>query len=283
MRAWLKKMITAVKFVELVAAVLSLHRADARHQHRADQQLAHLRRARPRSETLERLRAPAGPAARTGSRQRRPPCGRTTSTNEEGVVRGDIPARSAPAHLPRVPVFNRVPPELRVCPQCGAEMTTVGHSSCEVLNVVPARIVVEERLDETVACPKDDTSSRPRPRRRSSSEASSATRSSSKRSVTSTSSTCRSSDSALASPAPVCRHRAADARTKRVAAIDLLAPVAAIIHEQTRGPGLLGTDATGIPVLDPARPKAFARHDLGLDQRALGDLLLLAHRRLRER
>ena len=36
-------------------------------------------------------------------------------------------------------------------------MTTVGHSSCLLLNVIPARIVVEERLDETVACPKDDT------------------------------------------------------------------------------------------------------------------------------
>ena len=36
-------------------------------------------------------------------------------------------------------------------------MTTVGHSRCEMLDVIPARIVVEERLDETVACPKDDT------------------------------------------------------------------------------------------------------------------------------
>ena len=36
------------------------------------------------------------------------------------------------------------------------------------------------------------------------------------------------------------------------AAIDLLMPVAKLIEEQTRGPGLLGTDATGIPILDPA-------------------------------
>jgi hypothetical protein len=35
------------------------------------------------------------------------------------------------------------------------------------------------------------------------------------------------------------------------AAIDLLEPVAMLIEEQTRAPGLLGTDATGIPVLDP--------------------------------
>jgi len=35
------------------------------------------------------------------------------------------------------------------------------------------------------------------------------------------------------------------------ATIDLLGPVARLIEEQTRGPGLLGTDATGIPVLAP--------------------------------
>jgi hypothetical protein len=62
-----------------------------------------------------------------------------------------------PAHLPRVPVFNRVPPELRICAQCGAMMTTVSHSSCFILNVIPARVFVEERLDETIACPNDGT------------------------------------------------------------------------------------------------------------------------------
>jgi transposase len=41
------------------------------------------------------------------------------------------------------------------------------------------------------------------------------------------------------------------------AAVDLLAPVAHTLHEQTRGPGLLGTDATGIPVLDPDAPEGI--------------------------
>ena len=36
-------------------------------------------------------------------------------------------------------------------------MTTVGHSRCEILSVIPAKVVVEVRLDETVACPNDDT------------------------------------------------------------------------------------------------------------------------------
>lgn len=41
------------------------------------------------------------------------------------------------------------------------------------------------------------------------------------------------------------------------AAVDLLAPVARLVAEQTRGPGLLGTDATGIPVLDPGAPEGI--------------------------
>jgi hypothetical protein len=36
-------------------------------------------------------------------------------------------------------------------------MRTVSHTSCLILNVVPARVFVEERLDETVACPNHDT------------------------------------------------------------------------------------------------------------------------------
>ena len=41
------------------------------------------------------------------------------------------------------------------------------------------------------------------------------------------------------------------------AALDLLAPVARLIEEQTRAPGLFGTDATGIPVLDPSTPEGI--------------------------
>ena len=47
-------------------------------------------------------------------------------------------------------------PEMRICPKCGSEMTTVGHSVCEVLEIIPAQIIVVEPRDETVACPHDD-------------------------------------------------------------------------------------------------------------------------------
>ena len=36
-------------------------------------------------------------------------------------------------------------------------MRTVSHSSRLVLDVIPARVFVEERIDETVACPNDAT------------------------------------------------------------------------------------------------------------------------------
>src|SRR5690606_33911999 len=36
--------------------------------------------------------------------------------------------------------------------------------------------------------------------------------------------------------------------------LDLLEPLAQAIREKTRGPGLLATDATGLPVLDPRTP-----------------------------
>jgi transposase len=35
-------------------------------------------------------------------------------------------------------------------------MTTVGHARCEILSVIPAKVIVEVRLDERVACPNDD-------------------------------------------------------------------------------------------------------------------------------
>jgi transposase len=52
---------------------------------------------------------------------------------------------------------NEVSAAQRVCPACGAAMTTVGFSCCEMLDIIPARIIVVQRKDETVACPKDGT------------------------------------------------------------------------------------------------------------------------------
>jgi transposase len=55
-----------------------------------------------------------------------------------------------------VPEKNDVPAEQRVCPLCGREIKSLTYSKCEIFDVVPAKIIVKERLDERVACPHDD-------------------------------------------------------------------------------------------------------------------------------
>src|SRR5580658_5982027 len=54
-RAWLERMVRTLKFVELVAAVLALVTRMRDINAELLRQLTHLRRKRPRSETLERL------------------------------------------------------------------------------------------------------------------------------------------------------------------------------------------------------------------------------------
>jgi len=256
-RAWIETMIRTLRFVELVTAILSLIARMRDLNTELVAQLAHLRRKRPRSETLDRLeRQLVLPVEGLMVTSVPKPAGDNASDNEERKKRRQKhPGRAAPpAHLPRVPVFNRVPPEQRICPQCGTMMTTVSHTSCLILNVVPARVFVEERLDETVACPNDDTivSASPPPQIVERGKLADAL-------------IVEAVCDKYIEHMPVERQCARFARAgvdvapptlgRSVgAAIDLLAPVAQLIHEQTRGPGLLGTDATGIPVLDPLTP-----------------------------
>lgn len=259
LRAWLHKMVAALRFVELVTSVLALIGRMRDLNTELVAQLAHLRRARPRSEALRRLERQlvlpidglfVPPAPKTTDN--------TSTDAEKKKRRGNHPGRGAPpAHLPRVPVFNRVPPELRVCPQCGATMTTVSHSSCLILNVVPARVFVEERLDETIACPNDDTivSASPPPQIV-------------ERGKLADTLIVEAVCDKYIEHLPVERQCTRFARAgvdvapqtlgrSVAAAIELLAPVARLIEEQTRAPGLLATDATGLPVLDPDAPEGI--------------------------
>jgi transposase len=259
-RSWLLKMITALRFAEIVTAVLALIARMRDLNTELVVQLAHLRRKRPPSEALRRLEQqlmlpiPGLTVTSTPKPQY------DTPDDNKKKRRGRHPGRGMPpAHLPRVPVFNRVAPELRVCPLCGSMMTTVSHSSCLVFNVVPARVFVEERLDETVACPNDDTivSASPPPQIV-------------ERGKLADTLIVEAVCDKFIEHLPIERQCARFARAgvdvapqtlgrSVSAALDLLAPVARMIREQTRGPGLLGTDATGIPVLDPDVPEGI-RH-----------------------
>jgi transposase len=143
-------------------------------------------------------------------------------------------------------------------------MTTVSHSSCFILNVIPARVVVEERLDETIACPNDDTivSASPPPQIV-------------ERGKLVDTLIVEAVCDKFIEHLPIERQCTRFARAgvdvapstlgrSVAAAIDLLAPVARLIEEQTRAPGLLGTDATGIPCSIPVRPRASATARSGL-------------------
>ena len=54
-RAWLEKMIAALRFVELVTAIVALLQRMSDINLALTQQIAQLRRARPRSETLDKI------------------------------------------------------------------------------------------------------------------------------------------------------------------------------------------------------------------------------------
>jgi transposase len=258
-RAWLQRMIATLRFVEMVTAIVALIARMRDLNTELVAQLAHRRRARPRSESLDRLeRQLVLPLDGLIVPYADKPKDDSSDDETRKKRRGRHPGRSAPpAHLPRVPVFNRVPPEVRVCPQCGAMMTPVSHSSCLILNVIPARVFVEERLDETIACPNDDTivSASPPPQIV-------------ERGKLADTLIVEAVCDKFIEHLPIERQCTRFARAgvdvspptlgrSVAAAIDLLAPVARLIEEQTRAPGLLGTDATGIPVLDPGAPEGI--------------------------
>ncbi|NUN47521.1 MAG: IS66 family transposase [Candidatus Brocadiae bacterium] len=254
LRAWLKEMVAALKFVELVVAIVGLIGRMRDINIELVKRVAHLTRKRPRSETPERLEKqlvlpleglvvptvkPVTPASSSSPAQ-------TGKRRHGGGGRGAFPT-----HIPRVEMQNPVPPALRICPLCGAQMETVAHSVCELINVVPARIFIEHRLDETVACPNDDTivSAPPPP-------------AIVERGKLADTLIVEATSDKYIEHQPVERQCVRLARDgvdvapqtlgRSVNAhIDLLMPVAELIATQTRAAGYLGTDATGIPVLDP--------------------------------
>lgn len=169
--------------------------------------------------------------------------------------KGRHPVRTcAPAHLPRVQEPNLVPPDKRICPVCGCEMKTLGFTSCEHIDVIPARLIVVERLDETVACEHDDgiASAAPPPQLipRGKLGLTLVVEALADKYVEHLpiERQCLRFERAGVAIAPQTLGRSV------AAAIDALTPIADLILGSTRGPGNLATDATGIPVLDRDAP-----------------------------
>lgn len=57
-----------------------------------------------------------------------------------------------PAHLPRIENPIAVPAAERPCPSCGAERTCIGHDVTEVIELVPAQVIVRVDKREKLAC-----------------------------------------------------------------------------------------------------------------------------------
>jgi transposase len=60
--------------------------------------------------------------------------------------------RPLPAHLRRVENVIPVPDGERPCPQCGALRTCIGHDVSQVIDLIPAEVVVRVDLREKLAC-----------------------------------------------------------------------------------------------------------------------------------
>jgi transposase len=254
-RAWMDKMIKALAFAQLIAAIVALVRRMRDINFELTKKLTDLRRARPKSEKLRRIEGQHLLPFMEGVLAQPPVAKRTTERKPKRSRKGVHPGRAAPPpHLPRVEVINAVPPEQRQCPQCGREMKTIGHETCEILEVQPARIYVIERKDERVACPHDDTivSAKTPPQivERG-----------------------KLGDTLIVEAVAdkFLEHQPTERQSRRFvragvplapqtlgrsmgACIDLLVPVARVIHDETRTSPLLATDASGLPVLDEDHP-----------------------------
>ena len=74
-------------------------------------------------------------------------------TEKPRSPRGRGGRKPLPDHLPREQQEVLVPADERVCAECGAEKTSIGHITSEILEFVPAHFKVIEEQREKVACP----------------------------------------------------------------------------------------------------------------------------------
>ena len=86
-------------------------------------------------------------AEQNGGRAKDNPAARATKPNKQPPVR-----RPPPPGLRRVDNPIVVPPEQRPCPVCGQERVCIGHDTTEVIELVPAEVIVRLDHRELLAC-----------------------------------------------------------------------------------------------------------------------------------
>ena len=257
-RTWIETMIAGLRFADLIVAIVGLIVRMRDINSELTVRLAKTRSRQPKSETLARVERQlllvfaASDAAE--EKKNEGPAANPEKKQKESRKGSHLGRNKLPAHLARVPEKNDVPPSLRMCPACGTQMKTAGHSMCEILDIRPAELYVRQRYDERVSCPHDNCIvSAPTPP---------AIVEGGKLGTTLI---IESLSDKYLECQPVERQCLRFYRTgvdiapqtlgrSVAAAIDLLRPIAEQIKERTRSPGLLATDATGIPVLDRDAP-----------------------------
>ena len=60
--------------------------------------------------------------------------------------------KPASPHLPRIPNPIKVPASERACPLCGQERACIGHDTTEIIDLIPAQVIVRQDKREKLAC-----------------------------------------------------------------------------------------------------------------------------------
>lgn len=74
------------------------------------------------------------------------------AAQEQKVLKPRHGRAPLPANLRRIENVIRVPDEQRPCPRCGAERACIGHDYSEVVELIPAEVVVRRDAREKLAC-----------------------------------------------------------------------------------------------------------------------------------
>jgi transposase len=96
-------------------------------------------------EILAQAEAAPAPAATSDAEPKSTPTPSASQKNGHG-------RKPLPASLTRLPIVYDVPPEQRVCPDCGVERTSIGREVREQLEYVPASMIVLEHIRPKYAC-----------------------------------------------------------------------------------------------------------------------------------
>ena len=164
--AWLRSQLVGPMFASVLVVILQMMRALFEQNLQLRMRLL-ARRAKPPSELLAKVERqlsfsfvlPGNDVVpSTPSRPAEPsdPTPARADPAENPPRSKPQPRQPLPDHLLRIPVPNDVPAEQRMCETCHVPMTTVSCRAVEYLEMIPGRIVVHRRLDETIACPHCD-------------------------------------------------------------------------------------------------------------------------------